>query len=93
MASRLADKGSFVALSARAGELILRVGLSETCADSDPAVERKEALVVAKACRGMGGALEPVAHLIEALVSPEILKAKYVPSMSALHGALNDLAR
>ena len=80
MASRLADKGSFVALSAQAGELILRVGLSEARADADePPVSKKEAIAVVKACRGTGGALEPVAHVLEALVSPEILKAKYVP--------------
>lgn len=36
----------------------------------------KEAAALVKACRSTGGALEALGHIIEALFSPEILKAK-----------------
>ena len=36
-------------------------------------------LQISENCVRYHGALEPVAHVLEALVSPEILKAKYVP--------------
>ena len=39
-------------------------------------VDVKEATRIAKACRGMGGTLEAVGHLLEALISGEIIPAK-----------------
>lgn len=77
VAARLADKGSFVALSAHAGLAVLRLGLSSAdgAAGTDEA-SVKGAMGVAKACRGMGGTLEAVGQVIEALTSPEILRAK-----------------
>ena len=77
VAARLADKGSFIALSAQAGEIVLRAGLAavegaEGCGE----VDSKVAMGVAKACRGMGGTLEAVGQVVEALISPEIIKAK-----------------
>ena len=44
---------------------------------------------VLKACRGMGGALEAIAQVLEACFTPEILKSKYVEvslSVSWAHG-------
>lgn len=75
--TRLADKGSFVALSAHAGLAVLRLGLSSAdgAAETDK-VDVKGAMGVAKACRGMGGTLEAVGQVIEALTSPEIIRAK-----------------
>lgn len=79
VAARLADKGSFVALSAQAGEALLRIGLSAPGIDAgEGTIDRKEAMAIAKACHGMGGTLEAVGQILEALASPEILKAKYV---------------
>lgn len=39
-------------------------------------VDRKDALGIAKACRTVGGTLEAVGQVVEALVSPEILRSK-----------------
>ncbi|KAF7793576.1 hypothetical protein EIP86_004690 [Pleurotus ostreatoroseus] len=77
VAASLADKGSFVALSAQAGEIVLRAGLAAAeGTEGCDAVDSKAAMGVAKACRGMGGTLEAVGQVVEALVSPEIIKAK-----------------
>ncbi len=77
IAVRLAGADNFVALSARAGEIILLMGMqAEGLIPNEPPVNKKEVTSVAKACRGMGGTLEAVGHVLDALVSPEILKAK-----------------
>ena len=41
-------------------------------------VDVKDAMHVAKACHNVGGTLKAVGYIIEALVSKEILTAKYV---------------
>ncbi|KAI0095066.1 hypothetical protein BDY19DRAFT_880730 [Irpex rosettiformis] len=76
-----AGHDDFVSLSAQAGEAILLLGLeSGKENDASPITEgrigRKEAMSIAKACRCMGGTLEAVGQVLEALVSPEILRAK-----------------
>lgn len=82
VAASLSEEGSFVALSAKGGEIILRIGVHARYgplspeAAAVPAVELKEAMIVANACRSMGGTLEAVGAVIEALVTSEILKAK-----------------
>lgn len=83
VAARLAESGTFVQLSAKAGEVILRLGLQafkENVEHSPLAttetIDPKEALKLAKACGTMGGTLSAVGRIIEALISPEILKAK-----------------
>lgn len=72
--------------SARAGEIALKVGAraqsvrlgkrKESAEVVEVEVDVKEAMQVAKACRALGGTLEAVGQVIEALVSNEILKAK-----------------
>ena len=76
----MADKGSFVALSAEAGEIVLRLGHldMEENAFGGPRIDRKAVASLLKACRNMGGTLEAITHIIEALLSAEILKSKYV---------------
>ncbi|GJE89523.1 hypothetical protein PsYK624_056250 [Phanerochaete sordida] len=84
VAVALAEEGSFVQVTARAGEVILRIGVCEQRArlgqsreDADVAeVDVKEAMQVAKACYTIGGTLMAVGQVIEALVSKEILRAK-----------------
>lgn len=81
VAAALAEANSFVAIAARAGEMVLRIGQhSKHSGGSEPnekaAVDVKEAMAVAQSCRGMGGTLEAVGQVLEALVSPEILKSK-----------------
>lgn len=84
IAAALAEHDSFVRLSARAGETVLLLSLQseeeeEECVDGtspEPRVDRKEALAVAKTCRGMGGTLEAIGQIIEALASLEILRSK-----------------
>ena len=55
---------------------------------------------VLQACRGMSGALEAIAQVLEACFTPEILKSKYVhvpvsppypeaPSISCAHGTMS----
>ena len=48
-------------------------------AEGAEGVNAKEAMAVAGKCRSMGGTLEAVGAVIEALVTGEILKAKCVP--------------
>ena len=56
---------------------MLRAGLAAAeGTEGCDAVDSKAAMGVAKACRGMGGTLEAVGQVVEALVSPEIIKAK-----------------
>lgn len=84
IAAALAEEGSFVRLSAGAGEVALRIGayaqsvkLGKRKEDAEVVdVDVKEAMQVAKACRALGGTLEAIGQVIEALVSNEILKAK-----------------
>lgn len=81
VAAALAEDGSFVYLSAKAGETVLRITIQAKGSPPDAArpepVDVKEAQRLAMACRNMGGTLEAVGKVIEALVSREILGAKY----------------
>ena len=90
--------GEFVRVSARAGEVALRIGLErargrvrgggEEGMDVDGESEsggggldeetRKMGKEVALECRGMGGTLEAIGQVIEACLSDEIIKSKYV---------------
>ncbi|KAI0348201.1 hypothetical protein BDW22DRAFT_1424406 [Trametopsis cervina] len=81
VAARLAVEDDFVRLAAQAGEIILLMGLrSDKAVMSALAtgihVDHKEAVNIAKACRGMGGTLEAMGQVVEALMSPEILRSK-----------------
>lgn len=40
-----------------------------------------QALGVVEMCRGMGGTLEALGHVLHACITEEILSAKYVPSI------------
>ncbi|KAH9942974.1 hypothetical protein B0H21DRAFT_749241 [Amylocystis lapponica] len=87
-AAHLAEPGSFVNIAARAGEVVLKIGLKEgelhndkdDCRseelDEDEDEDQKDGLLIVKACRGMGGTLEALGQVIEACLTPEILKAK-----------------
>lgn len=68
-------------MSAKAGDIVLRIGVHAQCCPPDAVdavdvVDVKEAMGVASKCRSMGGTLEAVGSVIEALVTVEILKAK-----------------
>ncbi|PCH34372.1 hypothetical protein WOLCODRAFT_113675 [Wolfiporia cocos MD-104 SS10] len=81
VAAHRAERGSFVEVAARAGEVALRIGVQQhangmSAEDEGVVQEYEEELQVAKACQGQGGALEAVGHVVEACVTPEILKAK-----------------
>lgn len=78
VAASLSEEGSFVALSAKAGEIVLRIGVhaQQGPVEGVGSVGAKEAMAVASKCRNMGGALEAVGSVIEALATGEILKAK-----------------
>lgn len=75
-------------LSAQAGEAVILLG-SESGKENEAEsaleghMDWKEAMGIAKACRTMGGTLEAVGQVIEALVSPEILRAKWVVYLSS----------
>lgn len=79
----MAGHDNFVRLSAEAGETVLLLSLqrgkenTEELLPPEDAVDRKAALTTAKACRAVGGTLEAVGQIVEALVSLEILRAKY----------------
>jgi hypothetical protein len=88
--------GAFVRVSARAGEVALRIGLerargrvrggegmdvdgeSESGGGGLDEETRKMGKEVALECRGMGGTLEAIGQVIEACLSDEIIKSKYV---------------
>ena len=67
-------------LSAQAGELVLMLSLESASqndeSSSEQRVDRKEAMSIANACHALGGSLEAVGQIIEALISPEILRSK-----------------
>ena len=79
-------------MTARAGEVILKIGIRAQTVrlgkrkegDEVEEVDVKEAMQVAKACRSVGGVLEAVGQIIETLVSNQILKAKYVRTLPVL---------
>ncbi|EJC98575.1 uncharacterized protein FOMMEDRAFT_95808 [Fomitiporia mediterranea MF3/22] len=74
VAANLAAEGTFVNVSARAGGLALRIANGEG-ARTD-LIWEAEVRSVVDACRGMGGTLEAIGHVLAACLSPEILAAK-----------------
>ncbi|KAH7924786.1 hypothetical protein BV22DRAFT_1034747 [Leucogyrophana mollusca] len=81
VAADLEGGAGFVGVAARAGEVLLRVGLHvKQDGDSEGMGMDEETKVmavnVAKACRGMGGCLEAVGQIIEGALATEILKSK-----------------
>jgi hypothetical protein len=73
----------WVNVSARAGELWLRVGLANELADEsarDREMEalRKGGMEVVNECEGLGGTLQAVGAVLGACLSKEFLVAKYV---------------
>ena len=78
VAASLSEEGSFVALSAKAGEIILRIGAHarQDSTQGVDVVDVKEAINVATKCRSIGGTLEAVGSVIEASLTGEIIKAK-----------------
>ena len=81
VAADLADVGTFVRAAARAGEVLLRIGLrgGRFCAE-DGSAEDAEIVELGREavglCRGMGGTLEAAGHLLSACLSKEIVKSK-----------------
>jgi hypothetical protein len=74
----------FVRVGARAGEVALRIGLARAAASAGGGLdeETKEmGKAVVLECRGVGvgGTLQAIGRMIEACLSDEILKSKYVP--------------
>jgi hypothetical protein len=85
--------GLFVRVSARAGEVALRIGKVRVDSDGVEGGEGGGVLdeetismgkEVADECRLMGGTLQAVGEMIEACLSDEIIKSKYVPFPSPL---------
>ena len=85
VAAGVAEEGSFVRVAAQAGEICLRIGLTSGQGDWPKGMDvkmdvqpvgREEGMLVARACRGMGETLEAIGQIIEACLSPEILKFK-----------------
>ena len=73
----------FVRVSARAGEVALRLGLRaqykkdnpRTPLNDDPGLSEMAREVIVE-CRTFSGSLRAVGELLEAVLSPEIVKAK-----------------
>ncbi|OCB90971.1 hypothetical protein A7U60_g1779 [Sanghuangporus baumii] len=74
VAAHLAAEGTFVNVSARAGGLALRIANGEGSRTDLEWEEEVKSIV--DACRGMGGTLEAIGHILQACLSNEILTAK-----------------
>ena len=81
VAAKLSAPNSFVNTSARAGRILLKVGMDTW----DEEIEKTEMQYVVNACKGLGGTLEAVGHVVEACLSAEIMKSKYVFLPLKLH--------
>jgi hypothetical protein len=69
--------GKFVGVAARAGEVMLRIGVARKDGEGGLDEETKRiGADVARECRGMGGTLEAIGQVIEACLADEILKSK-----------------
>ena len=69
----------WVNVSARAGELWLRIGIvSMMDGDVEKEMEtlRKEGAIIVKECEGLGGSLQAVAAVLTACLSKEFLVSK-----------------
>jgi hypothetical protein len=80
VAAHLSEQDHFIRLAAQAGEVVLLMGLESYTADSasyEP-IDHKNVMQIAKSCSTMGGTLEAIGQVVEALISPEILRSKYV---------------
>ena len=75
VAASLSAEGTFVNISARAGEMALRIAQGE--AGMNFVEMEDEISAIYDASRGMGGTLEAVAHVLKACITKEILTAKY----------------
>ena len=77
-------------VSARAGGLALRIAQGEGIrSDLEWEAEIKS---IVESCRGMGGTLEAIGHVLQACLSAEILTAKYVsflPRLRCIHCVLH----
>jgi len=90
VAVHLAPKGDFVYAAALTGQVALRIGLWRSNGPVDlEAMDEESGLGLSKdiissaqeavnTCHGMGGTLEAMGHILEACLSTEILKSKYV---------------
>jgi hypothetical protein len=72
----------WVNVSARAGELWLRIGIASMIEDEiewtkEMQVLRKEVVTIARECEGLGGTLQAVGAVLTACLSKEFLVAKY----------------
>ncbi|CCM03812.1 uncharacterized protein FIBRA_05961 [Fibroporia radiculosa] len=79
VAAHRAEQGSFVEMAARVGEIALRLGLQRHVEGTDCGLTEgdfESSMKVVKECRGMGGTLDAIGQVIEACLTPEILKAK-----------------
>jgi hypothetical protein len=76
----------FVRVGARAGEVALRIGLARAAGGGgggggidEETKEMGKAVVLECRGVGVGGTLQAIGRMIEACLSDEILKSKYVP--------------
>lgn len=79
VAAKLAEEGTMVNLSARAGRILLLIGMGDDAPEEEE-VDDAEIHHVVKTCQGMGGTLQAIGHILEASLSTEIMKSKYVMS-------------
>lgn len=84
VAASLAQEGTFVNVSARTGLFLLRIASGEWSGGTMSLELEREVSSLVEACKGMGGTLEAMGHVLQACVSPEILSAKYVVHTIAL---------
>ena len=84
-------------ITAQAGEAVLLLSLDSGKIENDDearegqqAVLTKDAKAIANVCREMGGTLEALGQIIEALVAPEILRSKCVVVGLILHMILTE---
>jgi hypothetical protein len=80
-------------VSARAGELWLRVGLASELTDEGARERemerlRKGGMGVVDECEGLGGTLQAVGAVLGACLSKEFLVAKFVLSLSSFFAFL-----
>ena len=73
--AELAEEGTAVGVAARAGLAVLKIGGMPV--RKGGGMDDGEMMGVVESCRGMGGTLEAVGHVLHACLSREILTAKY----------------
>ncbi|KLO07025.1 hypothetical protein SCHPADRAFT_837227 [Schizopora paradoxa] len=86
VAAHLSEAGTFVNISARAGNVSLQIGNGVSLYEVE-----EELCDVVQSCKGMGGTLEAVGHVLQACISNEILTSKsYLKSALDLASASQD---